>query len=117
MKTNEEINKYFTEVVFKRCWHELNNLEEDTPESWHKYMKCEKCGFLNPNPDKHPDYFADWNGFGALWEWAVKQDWWDDFQRQHDCIYDHRFYALDIKCINYKTFARDLCGFLIEREK
>ena len=34
--------------------------------SWHQ-----QCG-ENIN-------FSTWEGFGKLWEWCLKQEWWDDF--------------------------------------
>lgn len=27
----------------------------------------------------HPD-FSTWEGFGKLWEWSSKQEWWDEFK-------------------------------------
>lgn len=46
------------------------------------------------NPNWPPQFqarnnnFSTWSGFGKLWEWASKQDWWGEFVKKHgklDC--------------------------------
>ena len=137
MKTSEaEINRYFCEKVFKKCWHEIkrympndercssycricnknlksscenhqNRFVPDKCNDFHLILICKKCW----SGEMNPDYFSK-EGFWDVWEWAIEQDWWDEFQQVHDCIMDHRFYALDLKCINYKSFAREVYDFL-----
>ncbi|HDZ62293.1 MAG TPA: hypothetical protein ENH40_04015, partial [Nitrospirae bacterium] len=59
-------DKFLTEAM-ELCWHDLAKVG--------KYqMACFKCGKAKQfalNPD-----FSTWQGFGQLWEWTIKQEWW-----------------------------------------
>lgn len=77
--SNEEINKYLTEVMGE-CWHDCRL----TGDSIHTVMRvvCKKCNTVmaeegrdlyRTNPNNN---FFTWQGFGKLWEWATKQEWW-----------------------------------------
>ena len=67
----EEINKFLTEKMGE-CWH-IHSLA--TEDIWG--IKCDKCGII-VTPNLNND-FLTWEGFGKLWEWAVEQEWWNDF--------------------------------------
>ena len=64
-KEQEEINKYLTEIVTGIPYKELP-------------------AFTN--------YFT-WKGFGKLWEWAIEEEWWEDFletTKYGDPVFDNR---------------------------
>jgi len=70
-------DKFLTETM-GLCWHEQSE----------QFGVCGKCGNRLPGlgitcPDggskiqiKRDFDFSTWHGFGMLWEWAIKQDWW-----------------------------------------
>jgi len=69
-------DQFITEVVLKECWHE-----------WHKeyyrgqmilVCKCGK-GYSECKKPHNPD-FSTWEGFGKLWEFSKKQEWWQKFR-------------------------------------
>ena len=59
-----ERDKFLTEAMSK-CWHEGTS-------------RCRKCHARYHLVPTHPD-FSTWPGFGLLWEWAQKQEWWWNF--------------------------------------
>jgi hypothetical protein len=69
----EELNKFLTEAMGE-CWHDWP--DRSTP--------CDKCGQRSSmsNVGMH-DNFLTWEGFGKLWTWAIKQEWFDEFSRGH----------------------------------
>lgn len=36
---------------------------------------CQKCNHKEADNIR----FSTWNGFGVLFKWAIKQEWWGDF--------------------------------------
>ena len=77
----KETNRYLTEKLFEKCWHEIGANPDGTTLG-----KCSKCGelfhaihFADWNADVfNPDFFT-WNGFGKLWEKCKEQEWWKLF--------------------------------------
>ncbi|MFH1897053.1 MAG: hypothetical protein ABH886_02255 [Candidatus Desantisbacteria bacterium] len=68
--TKEERDKFLTEQRGE-CWHEWSDPYSNV---------CDKCN--NITMDRENDDFSTWEGFGVLWEWAKKQEWWgDEFQK------------------------------------
>ena len=70
------------------------------------------------------DDFSTWQNFGKLWEFARKQDWFDDF------LIDRGFFRLEAKMpnkggftlmhlhwVNPDRFANAICEFLKEYPK
>lgn len=113
MKTNDEINKWFCEEVFGKCWHDIIETRitdgDHIPIIYDGFI-CIICGEEFENKFLNPNYFKDWNGFGIIWEWAIRQDWWNAYLERifwpgKTKIYINTF-------INYKTFARDVYRFL-----
>jgi hypothetical protein len=45
---------------------------------------CQKCHIASSKPLQKYN-FSTWAGFGRLWEWARKQEWWKKFGRAHMC--------------------------------
>ena len=71
-----ERDKFLTEAMGE-CWHEWEGHVSD----YKRCMKCHKDGgypegfrvrLINNN-------FSIWEGFGKLWEWAQKQEWWEGY--------------------------------------
>ena len=74
----EERDRFLTEAQGE-CWHEWGN----DP----LYKQCVKCRKYLPSADlekfrsielTHID-FSTWPGFGVLWEWVIKQDFFPSF--------------------------------------
>ncbi len=70
---NTERDKFLTEAMGD-CWHEAKYLYQATPYDTPDYecrcgKRCSEKSFKNNN-------FSTWEGFGKLWEWAQKQEWW-----------------------------------------
>jgi hypothetical protein len=67
----QERDKYLTKAIGE-CCHEW---EEFFPS-----FICRGCGI--DAMDLEDNLFSTWQGFGKLWGWATKQDWWKDFWYQ-----------------------------------
>lgn len=67
-------DKYLTEATGE-CWHELSH-EKPGPCGSLKVCKCGKENYMFPCDNI---CFSTWQGFGKLWEWAQKQEWFRDF--------------------------------------
>lgn len=110
MECEMEINKYLTEAMGE-CWHEVS-------QKHIYYGGCGRCihckKIVSVKYQSHECVrvdFTTWTGFGKLWEWATKQDWWPDFAQDH-CWYNPNYYVF-IKCglINPTTFAKAIYEF------
>ena len=106
---NIERDKYLTEQMGE-CWHEL---------AGKKRLVCSKCLKLFVN---HTD-FSTWEGFGKLWDWSQKQEWWDTFVMK-ELHYSHRTHydgvnyvyenRLDDELVNPDRFADAVYEYLKE---
>ena len=76
----KDINKYLTIAIGGQWYdHKVKHLGSAKYEcscggSWDSYAL--------ESPDHHievPIDFDEWEGFGKLWEWAIKQKWWPKF--------------------------------------
>ncbi len=109
---NEEINKYLTEAMGE-CWHEWIGTDGDA--TWHRCIKCylEKHFYEHESPPPPVDFFT-WEGFGKLWEWASKREWWTAF-----CVSKYMmcnpFQVRLNKLIHPTNFANVIYKFLQER--
>jgi len=72
MADQEEINKFLTEAMGE-CWHDFVRTCYCCPPC------CSKCGADETNATVYNFDSDDWEGFGKLWEWAQKQEWWKTF--------------------------------------
>jgi hypothetical protein len=103
----DRMNKHITVNVMGRCWHEWKTQVYDETayeEYCDKCRKtqvydetayeeyCDKCNtwFIHLPLDYEPNDFSSKLGFWELWEFAIKQDWWDEFV----------LYEFEITCIN-----------------
>src|SRR4030042_4113521 len=74
---NIERDRFLTEKIGE-CWHESSGM----------VWICGDCkadiGWRGDNKSSvdveslNPD-FSTWQGFGKLWEFAIKQEWWGSF--------------------------------------
>jgi len=71
----------------------------DPDGCWHTVL----LGF---NPD-----FSTWEGFGWLWERAIKMDWWIDF-KSFILVYDHRTLEVELDFIYPIPFRDALKEYL-----
>ena len=78
---NTERDKFLLKAM-GLCWHEWNigmTLDKNNPHRW----TCNKClefyYCLFQDLPLHLD-FSTWYGFGVLWDWAIKQEWWRELK-------------------------------------
>jgi hypothetical protein len=69
---NTERDKFLTEAM-GGCWHDFSKLQN---MGFTAYLICDKCGATEINETTN---FSTWGGFGKLWEWSQKQEWWTMF--------------------------------------
>jgi len=81
---NEERNKFLTEKVLGKCWHEK---KDDYSASCFKcnkllhgfwYATPQNTSIFNISSDEFID-FDSWQGFGVLWPVVIKKEWWPEF--------------------------------------
>jgi hypothetical protein len=80
----EQVNKYLTEAMGKKYTPATSFKVENSPWKW----------------------------FGELWDWAIKQEWWEDFERNLG-LPKH---WVPKKIINPEAFAIAIYNYLKERE-
>lgn len=75
---NTERNKFLTEAMGE-CWHEWYVSREFLDEFGHgTTQNCSKC-WKRKSIRTENVKFSTWEGFGKLWEWSQKQEWWKEF--------------------------------------
>jgi len=111
----EERDRFLTEAQGE-CWHEWNDK---------RICKCLKCKALwgevasemagiHCYESLTPE-FSEWDGFGVLWGWAKKQEWWgDEFQKCSSDMENPITYIYE-NLINPDYFADAVYKFLRER--
>lgn len=79
-------DKFLTEAMGE-CWHEWDGGNTKPYHDGAKIYFC-KCGecvvydefySFTKDVNKHfkiANNFSTWDGFGKLWEWCHKQEWW-----------------------------------------
>ena len=121
--SSEEINKYLTEAMGE-CWHENTDIQS-------AHTICRDCpiGYLThywiDYRNKHRNNFFTWEGFGKLWEWATKQEWWVGFIRKATYL-DNTQEEIDADVFHFKkgiqsiinptNFAKAIYDYLKEQE-
>jgi hypothetical protein len=114
-KEMEEIEIFLTEAMGD-CWHDWKVIEDTPP--FRKYH-CDKCDTGKINPEPYTD-FLTWEGFGKLWTWAIKQEWWYHFK---DKMVTEKYYTtafgsskgpseINYGMINPENFAKSVAHFL-----
>ena len=103
---NEERDKFLTKAIGE-CWHE--------PEDGYYDYSCVHCGIYGRTPKsviiKRID-FSTWEVFGKLWEWAVKQEWWEDEFQKYSSFMDDSTICVYEGLINPDRFADAVYKFL-----
>lgn len=105
-KSITERDKFLTEAM-GLCWHEGR---------WYGfYWCCSNCDTTLPrNADNNID-FDSWPGFGILWEWSLKQEWWISFISHIGSPY--ALTVIQYTYINPSRFADAVFEFLKERKR
>lgn len=69
-EVSHSVRDAFLTEQMGECWHDLYQ------HCRHCNPYCRKCNqeIYDGNND-----FSTWEGFGKLWEWVQKQEWWNDF--------------------------------------
>lgn len=92
---NTERNKFLTEAMGE-CWHDM--VYNQFGDRYSKLYRCTKCSHQDNSITLDND-FSTWEGFGKLWEWSQKQEWWTEFVRKYgklmcDCGCNDGYMAL-----------------------
>ena len=120
-------DKFLTEAMGE-CWHEFPphgaiKVINETDFIIYCLKGCEVVA-SQAKPYNHPD-FSTWEGFGRLWTFAQKQEWWLAFQvfANNLCGYEMTLtFAKQIGCsmpnelINPERFADAVYKYLKEQE-
>lgn len=76
--TNTEINRALQEAM-GGCWHEIDDngyVLASSPMSG----KCRHCrGLMTKGKPNNPFFTISWADYGKALEWAMKQEWWNEF--------------------------------------
>lgn len=80
-------DKYLTEAMGE-CWHEAGNKRRINGGKAQRDCICGESSHWETITNEAPKYrflnndFSTWEGFGKLWEWTTKQEWWIEFIKQ-----------------------------------
>ena len=118
----EETNRYLTEKLFEKCWHEIGANPDGTTLG-----KCSKCGELfhaihssDWNPDVFNPNFFTWEGFGKLWRKCKEKEWWGEFAKRYappDTYFKREYEGyIDDDLIDPLTFPTGVREFMEGRE-
>jgi len=66
-----EQNKFLTEAMGER-WYGQSYPKDGRPENYKNWASARYEHMFND--------FSTWEGFGKLWEWSLKQEWWPKFK-------------------------------------
>lgn len=116
MDESSNINKFLAEAM-GGCYHEWYHSDTST------CSMCLHCGILADVRSgweklKPTDFFT-WTGFGELWEWAGKQEWFNGLIGSSMVVMQiHDEFVVSLDAINPTNFANAVYGFLAkERDK
>ena len=90
---NIECDKFLTEIMGERWFEHKSIYGIEHSASGDKFM----YQTVTPND------FSTWDGFGKLFEWAIKQSWWKDFEYD----YSQTFYVIN-SCVEHRKFSLSL---------
>ena len=91
------------------CWHEGFDMDSEKA-----VLYCENCSthYSHIAINQQKELFSTWAGFGKLWEWAKKQDWWSYFSVCRIGYYG----GINQDSIHPDNFADALYSFLKENK-
>ena len=109
--TNEKRDQYLTEQM-GGCWHKWPTITQDLPSD---KTLCKKCGLPAYNGlfFEINNNFSTWAGFGKLWEWVIKQEWFDEFADSKP----HKAWLFPIGLLKPDSFADAVYKFLNNFQK
>ena len=106
--------KLLTEAI-GNCWHEWPDLYNDGMLS--KHDQCTKCGKYRDEALNELIDFTSWIGFGVLWEWANKQEWWADFIYNYYNVHNYKIsLSVTLKIVNPTKFSAAVYEFLKDKK-
>lgn len=112
-----ERDKYLTEAM--GLCHHIFISKGEFPNSTEMCKKCKSPLWVSmAEPIFNPN-FSTWQGFGGLWEWAIKQEWWYKFSikiNEYD-VPVNSCKVIGWNFINPEKFSDALYKFLNERRK
>lgn len=116
--SNENINKYLTETMGE-CWHKE---VKKAPNPEYSICNCGERYHWTEASCPNNNFFT-WQEFGKLWEWATKQEWWDNFLMEISCgltkgilsTKDHGLYMPHC-IVNPTNFANAIYEFLYKEK-
>ncbi len=117
--TREEIDQYLTEAIGE-CWHYWQDSTWYGVGAMRVDYFCSKCKQRQtteqnyerkPNKPPQANDFSTWEGFGKLFKWAQKQDWWQSF-----ISYTEDLEGGVIYWVEPERFATILYNFLREQQ-
>lgn len=105
---NTERDKFLTEAMGE-CWYEHTMTCGYNLTRTSEYISDIKS-------TSYPNDFSSWSGFGKLWEWAQKQDWWCKFLTTKGRIHDLNplAFATNTSLVSPDNFASAVYQFLKE---
>ncbi len=113
----EERNRFLTETVLGKCYHDLRFTGGDLCR-W----ICRKCKKESRYFENSPS-FSTWQEFGLLWEDAIKRDDWLEFLHFLTTVvhpedeYPPDMFYIHVHHIDPDRFATALFEFLKNRER
>lgn len=119
---NEEVNKYLTEKM-GLCWHEITRYEKEIGY----FTSICNCGRkIRDSRGNKRECFANINlfspeGFFFLWNWAIKQDWWREFEivniYNDEICWECGLGSLNLNLINPEAFAKAIYNYYLKESE
>ena len=113
---NTERDKFLTEAMGE-CWHDVMDATLDG----YPVLQCSKCkvyvGDMSEVEYINRTNFSSWEGFGKLWEWSQKQEWWGYFVHKQYCKKGKQLTVDELlqNLINPDRFADAIYAYLKEK--
>lgn len=104
-------DKFLTEAIGE-CWHECKNVDSLDGFNVNYFQKCDKCSRSFSYVEMLHFTFSTWKNFGKLWEWAIRQEWFDEFAGSKP----HKAWLFPIGLLEPDRFANAVYKFLKEKE-
>ena len=106
---NLERDKFLTDQMGE-CYHSWKDFGD-----WSECTICHcKSQFFVRSLQENLYNFSTWEGFGKLWEWSRKQEWWLTFTMRvnHDYLGHQVGEAIAWDIVDPNNFAAEVADFL-----
>lgn len=101
---NTERDKFLCEVIGGYWHYSIYTVRGNECSCGKWWSQCSKT---------QPD-FSTWEGFGKLWEWSEKQEWWKEYSSMN--MHDRKAYGVvPTRYINPDKFADAVYNFLKDK--